>query len=361
MPPFERHVPTALLLTALLAPLLAPGVAAGQKPLDPKDPASYFAAMPVQPSDAPIRSLLDRLGAECTRIEQRCPAGVELLYTLFQGGYRDDLPDFVVQLVEEDGRLHARQPVLLFNRRNTPYLEGAEHLWVLIFSARPAPLEARLTIIQEREGNPFAGVLGLFGVSAGDATSDAVTEDRKAAIRWSPLSESRAKDSLWLGTARVPVPNGVVCRLTLLPGACPEGESCPALAFQAITGHVSNSRSSAAAFSVALGTTFDTEDTAVGAENASPHFNGYALAKFYLPGMRPRRQVAPHKRALFRRSAAIVFGTNVTNDPFEEIVLGFSLGHILGKAGLVVAGNAIEGAERSQRKWKLLVGVDFTF
>ncbi len=344
------------LLVAALA-LTAPAARA-QTELDPRDPASYFDAMPVHPSAEPIRDLLSRTRRECVRIGEPCEPGAALLETLFGGSYRDDLPDFIVELEpgESGGKLVTSQPLLVFNRRLTPYLFGVEHLWILVFSPEPVPMKARLTTIRQREANPFSGLLTVAGVAGGEKTATVETVDVETELTWRPLTVGSGDGVLHLGSARLPVGQETVARLTLIP------EVLDRVEFHSITGHVSNTRASRAAFAAALGATFDTDETGLGVERGDPTFNGYVLAKFYLPGLRPRLQVSPTRRSLFKPSVALAVGTNVTSDSFEEIVVGLSFGHLVGKTGVLLAGNAIRDAGGgSRRVWRVLLGFDFTF
>ncbi len=341
------------LLTAV--GVFTPVVCLAQVDLDPDAPTSYFDVMPVHSSSQAVRKLLDEIDAECTKVNGTCNPGVALLQTLFGGSYRDELPDFVVQLVgEESERLRARQPVLLFDRRNTPYLLGVQHITVLVFSERPVPMAARLTTIQEQQVNPFSGLLGVVGFSTVEPTSEAETEEAKAGLRWRRLSEDGDPQPLFLGSARLAIRSDIVARLTLIP------EEISQVAFQSITAHLSNSRSTSTAFAASLAATFDTEDTQLAEENSDPAFNGYVLAKFYLPGRRPLLEVKPGRDSLYRRSVAVVFGTNVTNEAFSEIVVGLSFGHLIGKAGVLLATNWVEGAD-GDREAKVMAGIDFTF
>jgi hypothetical protein len=333
--------------------------AAGQ--LEPDDPASYFAAMPLHESATPVRMLLDEIEQTCTKIDTACPAGAELLESLFRGAYRDDLPDFIVDLRrdEEGGRLRARQPVLIFNRRNTPYLFGVEAVWVLVVSEAEVPIEARLTTIRHKEVNPFTGMMSVVGMSAGEAVQSAESSIESNSLRWRRLNSAPDEEPLYLGSARLPIATGVIARITLIP------EDYDAVAFQSITAHLSNSRSSGTAFAGALGITLDTKGTLLETEG-DPAFNGYVFAKFFFPGKRPRLEVSPNRRSVYRPSIAFLVGTNLTNNAFQEVVAGVSFGHLVGKSGLVVAGNWVRSAEVApdndgDRRWKLLLGVDFTF
>ncbi len=255
-----------------------------------------------------------------------------MLQTLFGGSYRDELPDFVVQLVGgEDEPLRARQPVLLFNRKNTPYLLGVQHLTVLVFSEREVPMQARLTTSQEQQVNPFSGMLGVVGFSAAGNNAPVVeTEENAIPLRWRRLSAENDPQPLYLGSARLAVRSDSVARLTLFPNTIDD------VLFQSITAHLSNSRSTSTAFAAALAATFDVEGTALAEKASDPAFNGYVLAKFYLPGRRPLLEVKPGRDSLYRRSIAVVFGTNLTNEAFNEIVAGLSFSHLIAKAVVVI-------------------------
>ncbi len=353
---------STIALAALIAVALTTPSTSAQSPrkkktkLDPQSPASYFDAMPIHQDDTPVRRLLARAEAECTRIEEVCEPGEELLRTLFQGSYRDDLPDFIVRLRKaEDGTLEVGQPLLIFDRRNTPYLLGVEHLWVLVVSDEKVEMNAQLTTIQEKEVNPFAGMIGLFGVDAGSTAPTSQSSAEEKTLSWRRLAGAEDDNPLYIGSTRLPIAADIVSRLTLSPA------SGSPVNFQSITAHLSNSRASSTAFSVGLGATFGVDDTALGETSSDPHFNAYALAKFYFPGQRPRLDVSPGRKSRFRRSWGLVFGTNMTDDPFDQLVLGISIGHVVGKAGLVFAANAIEGLDGGDREVRALFGVDFTF
>lgn len=328
-----------------------------RRDLDPHAVSTYFDTMSVPQDPNVVRAMLDEIDEVCTqRIRSRCRPGVDLLLRFFGGSYRDDLPDFIVHLEGDDGeRLRANQPVLLFNRRNTPYLQGVQHIYLLIFSDREVPLSARLTTIQEKEANPFAGVLSVAGLGDAGATAPSISaEDASIEVSWTRLGNPEVSDPIYLGLGRLPIRSDVVARLTLIP------DDYEQVSFQAVTAHLSNSHSGATAFAGGLAATFDIDDTLLAEETSDPAFNGYVLAKFYLPGQRPLLDVRPNKRSLYQRSTAFVFGTNVTNDAFSELVIGLSFGHLWGKAGIVVAANWVS-TDDGDREAKGMLGVDFTF
>ncbi len=351
-PSFAALLAAGLILAALTTPVVAEDPRSG---LDPDKPSSYFDAMPIQSRSTPVRELLDEIDETCTRIKASCEAGARLLELMFRGSYRDELPDFLVRLHGDEGeRLSPGQPVLIFNRKNTPYLLGVQHLTVLVFSERPVDMRARLTTIREKQVNPFSGLLGVVGIDAGETSPTVDTEEEDRELRWSLLSSDQDPEPLYVGRARLPIRADIIARLTLIPKELKD------VTFQSITGHLSNSRPSGAAFAVALGATFGVDDTRLGEETSDPAFNGYVMAKFYLPGRRPLIEVKPGKRSFYRRSTAVVFGTNVVSDTFEEIVLGLSFGHLVGKTGLLLAANWVTGLD-GEREAKILAGLDVTF
>jgi hypothetical protein len=135
---------SVLLFVCLAAVALGVGA---QSALDPRDPASYFAAMPVQNDAERVHELLAEMHSVCKVADDACEPGARLLEVLFQGSYRDELPDFIVELYRDPatGHLDVRQPQLIFDRKSTPLLSGAEHLYVLVFSPVRVAMRARLT------------------------------------------------------------------------------------------------------------------------------------------------------------------------------------------------------------------------
>lgn len=345
-----------------------------------------------------LRALLRAADKSCTRIEECCEPAQKVLEMLFGDTVRTTLPDVIVYIEKQDfGELATYGPLLLWKDENTPYLYGARHIYVLVISDVQLSLGASLTTIVEKVANPFAGVLTLLKFAPAEPSAPE-PKSHLAAINWTPLG--KGSGGPFVGRARLDVEVGSVNRLTLFEreetvsrtikqGSCtgcgttevvrkaegPEplpGEGAASVPFRSITAHISNSRPSYAGLGVALGATFGVEGTALGEDGGEVHENAYALAKVYV--VRPRLQVGPKKRSLYRPSWALVFGTNVTNDPFEELVGGVSLGHVIGNLGLTVGVNWVKpakpveegaggegGREASGRESKIFVGVDYSF
>jgi hypothetical protein len=129
--------------------------------------------------------------------------------------------------------------------------------------------------------------------------------------------------------------------------------------FLAVNGFFSNSPDAYATISIALGASFDVRHTAVESGGSKLGLNGYALVKFY--ARRPRVRVGPNSDGM-RFSLGAFFGTGVKS-PFDELVFGLSLGHLLGNVGLVGGGNYIAAPKDAKAGRKLcgFAGIDYTF
>jgi hypothetical protein len=130
--------------------------------------------------------------------------------------------------------------------------------------------------------------------------------------------------------------------------------------FLSANGFVSNSPGGWATLSFALGASGNVEGTAVASGGSRFTVNGYATAKFYM--LRPRINVAPGAWAARRTSLAIFAGTGIKS-PFDELVFGLSVGHVIGNAGLLLGGNTIAAPKDSDRgrKFCWFGGIDYSF
>ncbi len=347
-----------------------------------------------------LRKKLKCAAKECREIGEPCTQASKALSLLFEETFRQALPDVVVYIErEEGGSLKTYRPILLWKGKNTPYLFGARHLYVLLISDERLSLSARLTTIVEKGTNPLSGVLALLEFTPPGDSAAPEPETEAKEVSWQAVG--KWPQDPYMGWARLDIALDSVNRLTIsergetvsrevtqpCPG-CPPSETkitrkavgpeplpgdAEEVPFREITAHVSNSRPSYAGIGAAFGATFDVEDTALG-DNGDIHPNAYALAKFYpFPSARPRLKVGPNHRKLFRRSLALVVGTNVTDDPLEEILLGVSVGHLMGKVGFTAAVNLVkppapmeddateEGSGSRNRESKFFFGIDYTF
>ncbi len=372
-----------------------------------------------------LRAVIDRC-ARCVDFD--CPWGREVLSQVFSSRRRE-LPDLILYMRRDRNGLWSSQPVLQWEGKNTPHLFGASNVWILVFAEEKLPLEAERVTIYQQTVNPFAGLLSVIGVSAGTG-QDKATDATKAEFFWAPL-DAAGPPSLYLGIARLPIGTDSVNFVTVglkepkvqksvpwlhgsgtvstasrraqgadAQGAAGPGEaapqrtaaSCPPAGegetasqtppaesetlssvklqpANAASAHFSNSGDSWTAFSVGFAQTLGVEDTALG-QGASSHFNGYAMAKVYV--RRPRIRAFQPEGVIERRSRmslGFVLGTNLQDDPFDEFVVGFSVGNILGKSGLMVGANYTpflekkegETVVRFEREWRLIWGVEYSF
>lgn len=356
-----------------------------------RSPEYYFGqATPLRPHEVQdVLIDLRRAHRECRRILKPCEPAVTVLKTLFGEIYRKKLPDALVYVEKQgDGSLRAYPPLLIWNGKLTPYVFGARHLYVVVVSDETMSLDVHLTTIVETTSNPFVTVLSLLNFTAPEQKAPE-PKSASAGIAWEPLGEDT--DGPYLGWARLDIEEGSINRLTVHArretvsrtvtkrcDGCPrvkverksegpeplpdDGATVP---FRELTAHLSNSRPNFAGFGVSLGATFDVEDSAVGDDGGEVHENAYALAKVFL--RRPRLKVGPRARRLYRLSVAFFFGTNVAQDPFEELLAGISVGHVVGKLGVNLGLNWVRpGADDDQggadgREERFFVGLEYSF
>jgi len=386
-----------LLLIPLLAPV-APATAADTRAssyfdfktaLEPKEIDRLRYVLRCTEEDCP-----PEFDGPCAEIGEPCKPANEALQKLFEGTFRQTLPDVLVYIErQEDGSLRTYHPVLLWKGRNTPYVFGARHLFVLVVSDKKLALDAKFTTVTEKTTNPLAGILTLLKFTTAEPKGKEPKSDT-AHMSWTPLGKRH--DDPFVGWARLDMEVDSVNRLTLVgrseavtrtvtiedgadsvklerkvegPEPLPprKGDTIP---FRDLTAHVSNSRSTHAGFGVALGATLDVGDTALGEDSGDVHQNAYALAKLYV--LRPRLKVGPRKRSLYRPSIGVVVGTDISTEPFKELVGGIAVGHVIGKLGIMVGVNLVkpqsapddmsDGADPDRRRnRKLFLGVEYSF
>jgi hypothetical protein len=355
-----------------------------------------------------IRMNMRKAEQDCRTIEQPCAPASQVLDTLFGSTFRRSLPDVLVYVeTQDDGSLKTYRPLLLWNGKNTPYVFGARHLYLLMISDKRLPLDAKLTTIIDKSQNPLAGFQALLKFTPAEPAAKEPMS-KTVAVAWTPLGTSSGGP--FLGWARLDIEVDSVNRLTvserpvkvtgtlkettretgkapetetevervvegpepLPPGVQPLPNDAAPAPFRELTAHISDSRSAHAGVGVALGATLNVADTGLGNGSGDVHENAYALAKLY--ALRPRLRVGPTRRSVFRPSLAVVVGTNVASDPFEELIGGISVGHVIGKLGFMVGVNLVKpeapmddaegdmgGSEDRSRKYRLFLGVDYSF
>lgn len=337
-----------------------------------------------------IQPLLDKLKTECQKIDSPCQPGVELMQQLFGHTYRSVLPDYILYFRQDhrDGRIHFSAhtpPVLIWRGMNTPHLYGVRDVYVVVFTEKKACLDAFVTTEYKSEPNPFSAVLGLLGGKE-PAQSKPNDTQQKGTFTWYPLSGDPADSPMWFGISGVKVDVNSSNRITVryvqptTGKADAKSESSPPEEckdpnpghkdgvpkytgdFGAANAFFSNSPDSWVTVAFALGLTTNTHDTSVSSGGSNRSFNGYAMAKFFLPGNRPQLRAGPGSVG-HTRSLGVVVGTNLTHSPFDELLVGVSWGHLVGNVGLVVGLNSVAGKKDTAqgRQQRPFIGLDYSF
>ncbi len=360
-----------------------------------------------------IKGTLHLIDKKCKEIGKPCEPAEAVMEAVFGTTFYNALPDFIVYFeLTGDNAFQKHQPVLLWQRQNTPYLYGVRDIYAIVFSEQKVCVDAFLSTHLKNEPNPFSALFSLIGGKSGtDAQKD---EDKHvpAKFTWYPLN-GKPKSPLWMGLARLSVDANTTNRITVqwkqlksqeptpqsrpgqsqssatgetskpptkAPASKPGGdgaettpEEClgpkdgtkPAVYtgnFLAANGFFSNSPDSYAGVALALGATMNTRDTSVASGGSNMSMNGYALAKLYVPSLGPRLNVPPYS-TLHRPSLAVFVGTNLKNNVFDEVVYGLSVGHIIANVGVVVGYNSLAGKKDSQqgRQRRPFVGLEYSF
>jgi hypothetical protein len=142
--------------------------------------------------------------------------------------------------------------------------------------------------------------------------------------------------------------------------------------FLAYNAFFSDSRENHVGVAVAFGATRNAKGPppSSGSNAASPYLNGYALAKFYM-----RRPTLVSNRnntggsVKYRTSIAIAVGTNITNSPLSELLVGVSVGHLIGSVGGIAGINylpvnettSVNSTNSTRRRGRPFVGIDYSF
>ena len=337
---------------------------------------------------------------ECTQIDKTCPGANKLLDDLFGRTRHSKFANYIVYLDQHDrqGTFAETQPVLMWNQKNTRYLFGAQEVYVLLFSESKVCASAQITTIAKSETNPFDAVLKALGKSLGPADTPAALKTQPAKFLWYPLSGDPEHPVLWLAIGSLPVEMNTtdwitvqLIQPTLQPKPAAESATFAGSAeayqqyvadpcvvdqpllykapFLARNAFFSDNRDSRIGVAVGFGLTFIGQK--VGPKGASnPNLNGYALAKVYpIPDFRPKLASDPNSTGgsiPHRPSIGIVVGTNIGNDAFSELVVGVSVGHLFGNAGLIIGINEFAPAKTDNsppmnRRGRPFFGVEYSF
>jgi hypothetical protein len=346
-----------------------------------------------------VKEWLGALDRECKAAGRACAPGDALLRAVFGETYHPSFPDYVVYFQQSwaPGRRTFAQhdPVLMWKHESTPHLYGVRDVYAVVFTERRACLSAHATTTYRNDPNPLSAVLAALG-SKPDAQAAKPAERTEGQFAWYPLSGDPDASELWLAIARFGVDENSTVRITVEytqprpkkasadsdksksdpPDECviPEPDAKPGEAgskgaaprerytgdFLATNGFFSNSPGGWATVAFGLGGSYSVRGTAVASGGSKVGLNGYAMAKLYL--VRPRILASPEHSGTRRASLGVFAGTGVKS-PFDELVFGLSIGHVVGNLGIVAGGNSIAAAKDSTsgRKMCGFAGIDYSF
>ena len=352
----------------------------------------------------------------CSRIEAPCPEGQRILSAIYGDTQRSGLPDVLLYLDQNTASpdtFKASRPVLMFKGQNTPYVFGVRDVYALVFSEKKACLGGTVATEFRSDPNPLTAILAVLGKTF-PGPKDNKDDREPLNFTWYPLSGNPSNSVMWYAVARAGIDVGSTNRMTIYyrqpnapkkeeqaakadaekkagaakpdpaatpkpapkPGPGVEDECAPVdvqpgkdgpvhtANFLAANAFFSDSSESQVALGLAVGVTFNAENTSLASGGSDAGFNGYGLVKYYfLERFRPRLYAGPTDVGSRRPSLALVLGTNVFKDPFKELLLGVSLGHLVANVGLTVGINSIEGKADSDqgRKERMFLGIDYSF
>lgn len=218
------RIPSPLILFAII---LAVGSTAGRSLAATTDEtfrkaSSYFGGVDrIACSEIDdLKTDLTEAAAACTMIEADCPRADQALRRLFGDLHRRDLPDFVIYLDHDqpDDPLEPRLTLLMWKGKVTPYLFGSRHVWAVVFSPKPLPLDAQITTVVKRESNPFTALQALVSLSPPAPEAKAPVSETKQ-VYWNPVARDWSPEAdtcqFWIGWARLGIELDSVNRLTV--------------------------------------------------------------------------------------------------------------------------------------------------
>ena len=314
-----------------------------------------------------------------------CEAADDILEKVFEVR-RHELADVLifVRKSDESDLFESSRPVLMWNRKNTPFVRGAEHIWVLAFSDTPFKLKAELVPVHHRSGNPFSGFFSLLSVGAEPSIEESKVSE--TCFEWKRITTGKAP-RLFLGLARLPTRidtvnflsltravgegDSNVCAKAYMPKADGSGAKVefPIKTVRATTVHFSNSRAARTTFALGLAGTFNTDSSSVDEPGTETAINGYGMAKLFIRRPRLGAFLDQPGRSFSRsrRSVSFIAGTNLSGDVFDEILVAIGVGNIVGKVGLFVGANRLPGETDKDTgatidaKWRPIFGFEYSF
>jgi hypothetical protein len=343
----------------------------------------------------PITADLKAIDEQCTKVESDCAGANDILDRLFGETRHTKFANYIVHFDQDHtpGTFTDHQPILMWNKKNTRYLYGVQEVFILLFTEYKACFTVHGTTLARYEPNPFEMVLPLLGKGSEQTNNKTSLVTKPAEFVWYPLSGDADNPVMWLAIASVPVdvnttgwitvqftqPKVKSGKTTDLPDECVvDPEERPVTyrgRFLAYNAFFTDNRESRIGLAVAFGGTLTGREAAP-AGGSNPYLNGYALAKLYpFRGLRPTLVSNRNDTGgliMYRPSLSIAVGTNITNSPLNELVLGLSVGHLLGNVGVIAGVNyfvpakdttpaAATTPEVRNRKRRPFVGIDYSF
>jgi hypothetical protein len=285
-----------------------------------------------------LRKQLLAIEEQCPRAEQKCRPVGELLNTLGGGMDSRGLPIHLIYL-DGDGDVLVNR--LLWKNKVTPFIHGARNIWVMVFSDRPMDLDVELTSLwQERRGlnRSLRDVFVSSGRRSKEEREATASADR---LEMEPMAEGPAvANNLWLGRTRFYVDVESAYVITVQPIEEEAGEQ---VAFEQLEARFTNSASRSIDGGIGVGITFDTEDLVNndldGVETSLGKVSLYWLLNVYLRRPILIKPIVQGFGGRYRTSYALSFGFNLNIFDVKEVILGFNVGHLFGRHGIVVGAN----------------------
>ncbi len=311
------------------------------------DPATFFGTInEIEGARVDeLRSRLIAISEQCTKLEKRCPAGDEL-FALFAGSF--NLASQPIHVIYIDDNNMVRTNVLLHHRRVTPFLYGQRNVWLVVFAENQLDLMAELTTLW-RQGKGSLSRLGGIFVSEGRETVEA----REAQTEETPLVLDRlggaaADDALYYSAGRFFLEPLGVYSTSVFPVESPSEAKA---GFVEARANFSNSMSRSLDLGLALGATLRTEevdqDILDGVSVGQANLNLYLMADIYIIKPAVLSPMVDSFWGRYRPSVGIAIGTNLKFWDAQEINIGVSLGHLVGRHGLVFGVNIIDAPDSS--------------
>ena len=329
------------------------------------DRGTFFGTTPKLASDRldRIRELLRRIDGECPKAEQKCAVASELYRAVWDGVDHDNVPVLVVY-VNADLEVEANR--LLWKNRVTPFVFGAQTLWVVVFSDRNSLFDVRLSNLwSERIDHP--GGLGSVFVSSGRRTRE--DQEARTTVERLEFASLAADDSadlpLWVARESFYLETDTAYQVSITP----RGATFDASRFEATEARFTNSKIRSVGFGIGIGVTGDIADEDLGSSEdlggvrtkngiLAPYWLGHVYIK------RPTlvRPIASRRGSRYRISYGITFGVNLDLLNLNQFVVGLNIGHLFGRHGVVIGANFVDAlGDQGAPVTKPFVAVNFNF